>query len=75
MPVIPPIKPLPRWHCQEFISPGDKPTPMAGINAAVAWLNENSVPPIGTVVGNTDGKGDVRLFWYGIEIVPPVLEQ
>jgi hypothetical protein len=69
MPIIFPFKP--EWHYTEF---ANKTTPTPNINAAVTWLNKTIVPPDGdgTVFGNIDGQGDVRLFWYGIEF--PVLE-
>jgi hypothetical protein len=38
------------------------------VNAALAWLDKTSTPAAGTVFGNTDAHGDVRLFWYGIEL-------
>jgi hypothetical protein len=61
------ILPPPRfltWQYQEFAT---KPTPPAGINSALTWLNENIAPPDGngTVFGNIDSNGDVRLFFYG----------
>jgi len=71
MPIIPNPLYRPAWHYQEFLHPGDPSTPTAGINAAVTWLDANIAPPVGTVIGNTDGKGDVRLFWYGYEFVEP----
>ena len=69
MPIIFPFKP--EWHYAEF---AHKTTPNTNINAAVTWLNKTIVPPDGdgTVFGNIDGQGDVRLFWYGIQF--PVLE-
>jgi hypothetical protein len=58
---IPPPRFL-TWQYQEF---ANKPTPTANISSAVTWLNANSAPPVGTVFGNVDGMGDVRLFYYG----------
>ena len=67
MPIISPWKP--EWHYKEFLPTGGKSTPNSGINAALTWLNNNITPPDGdgTVFGNVDGMGDVRLFWYGIQ--------
>jgi hypothetical protein len=66
MPIIPPDPFTPRWHYQEFSS---GPTPNPNIDAALTWLNNTIVPPDGegTVFGNIDGKGDARLFWYGVQ--------
>ena len=52
------------WWYQEF-SAGQKATPLAGINAAQTWLNDNIKPNTPVVFGNVDGQGTVRLFWYG----------
>jgi hypothetical protein len=71
MPIIVPNPFRPRWHYQEFSSGA---TPSPNIDAALTWLNKTIVPPDGdgTVFGNIDGHGDVRLFWYGVEY--PVFE-
>jgi hypothetical protein len=57
----------PSWRYIEFTS---KATPNSNINAATTWLNTTLVPPggDGTVFGNIDSNGDVRLFWYGVEL-------
>lgn len=62
----------PQWHYEGFPEPGAGPANMAGVNAALTWLDEHITPPLGTVFGNIDTSGDVRLFWYGIEL--PVIE-
>jgi hypothetical protein len=61
--IVPPFRN--EWRYIEFLPPGDAATKMDGINEALTWLNANIQPPAGTVVGNTDGKGDVRFFYYG----------
>jgi len=70
MPTIYPWQPA--WHYAEF---ANKATPTTNINAATAWLNNTLVPPggDGTVFGNIDSNGDVRLFWYGT--VFPILHE
>ena len=57
-----------QWHYQEFIHQGGTATATDAVNAALAWLNQTSTPAAGTVIGNTHAHGDVRLFWYGIEL-------
>jgi hypothetical protein len=61
----------PKWHYTEFAG---KTTPDSNINATLTWLNNTLIPPggDGTVFGNIDSNGDVRLFWYGS--VFPVFE-
>jgi hypothetical protein len=61
----------PQWNYQEFLPTNSKSTPTEGINAALTWLAENNfAAAIGTVFGNTDSSGVVRLFWYGTPPVP-----
>jgi hypothetical protein len=60
-----------QWRFQGFPPPdaGISNTNMAGVNAALAWLNANITPPaVPTVFGMIDTSGDVRLFWYGREL-------
>ena len=66
MPIIVPFPFQPRWHYQEF---SETATPNPKILEALTWLNNTIVPPDGegTVFGNVDGKGDVRMFWYGVQ--------
>jgi hypothetical protein len=67
MPIINPWPPA--WHYSEFLKSGGTPTPNVGINAALTWLDKTITPPDGdgTVFGNIDSNGDVRLLWYGVE--------
>jgi hypothetical protein len=64
--------PKTQWWYQEFIPPGGKATPTAGIDAAQTWLNDTIQPGTPVVFGNIDSNGDVRVFWYGTQYVLPI---
>jgi len=44
-----------------------------GIQGALTWLNQSSLPGAGSVFGMIDGQGTVRMYWYGTTLVEGII--